>query len=307
MRIVFFGSGAFAIPSLEALVSAGHDVTAVVTQPDEKKGRGQVLSPPPLKPVAEARRIRVLQPRRVREEIDSLRALAPEIQVVVAYGQILPPSVLGVPARGSVNVHASLLPRHRGAAPIQWAILKGDEETGVTTMRLDQGMDTGPIFLQEKTPIGPDETAVALGERLSVSGAALLLETLRRLGEGSVLPTPQDSERATLAPLLRKEDSLLDFGENAGNLARRVRALNPWPGTVTRSADRVLKILAARVEGGATKDPGTILGIDPEGVLVACGGESALRLLEVQPESGRRMSSNAFARGGGLRVGDRLG
>jgi methionyl-tRNA formyltransferase len=307
MRIVFFGSGAFAIPSLEALVAAGHDVTAVVTQPDEKKGRGQVLSPPPVKPVAEARGIRVLQPPKVREGADSLRALAPEIQVVVAYGQILPSSVLGLPHRGSVNVHASLLPRHRGAAPIQWAILKGDEETGVTTMLLDRGMDTGPILLQKKTPIGSEETAAALGERLAVSGAALLLETLRRLEEGSLRPTPQDSERATLAPLLRKEDSLLDFRENATNLARRVRALNPWPGTATRSAGRGLKILTARVEGATSEEPGTVFGIDSDGVLVACGGESSLRLLDVQPESGRKMSSAAFARGGRLRLGDRLG
>src|SRR5437762_4365984 len=194
MRVVFLGSGSFAIPSLEALLAAGHDVAAVVTQPDREKGRGRELSPPPLKPAAAARGLRVLQPRRVREpeSVAALEALAPEVQVVVAYGQILPRRVIDVAPRGTVNVHASLLPRYRGAAPVQWAIVNGETETGVTTMQIDEGLDTGPILLARATPIGADETAPELETRLARIGAELLIETVDGLARGPIAPRAHD-------------------------------------------------------------------------------------------------------------------
>src|SRR6267143_7154636 len=217
MRVVFLGSGSFAIPSLEALLAAGHDVAAVVTQPDREKGRGRELSPPPLKPVAAARGLKVLQPRRVREPeaVAALEALAPEVQVVVAYGQILPRRVIDIAPRGTVNVHASLLPRYRGAAPVQWAIVNGEAETGVTTMLIDEGLDTGPMLLARATPIGPEETAADLEPRLARLGAELLIETVAGLAAGTLSPRPQDHARATFAPILKKENGRLDWNRPA--------------------------------------------------------------------------------------------
>jgi methionyl-tRNA formyltransferase len=199
VRIVFLGSGSFAIPCFEALLDAGHDVPALVTQPDRERGRGQALAPPPIKPVAERRGVPVLQPRRVREPEaqEALRRLEPELQVVVAFGQILPRSVIDVAPRGTVNVHASLLPKLRGAAPIQWAIATGEEETGVTTMLIDEGLDTGPTLLARRTPIGPEETAAELEPQLARLGAEVLLETVRGLATGTLVPSPQDDARAT--------------------------------------------------------------------------------------------------------------
>jgi methionyl-tRNA formyltransferase len=314
VRIVFLGSGAFAIPCFEALLDAGHDVAALVSQPDREKGRGQALAPPPLKPVAERRGIPVLQPRRVREPEaqEALRRLAPELQVVVAYGQILPRSVIDIAPRGTVNVHASLLPRLRGAAPIQWAIATGETETGVTTMLIDEGLDTGPILLSRATPIGPDETAAELEPRLACLGAALLLETVRGLADGSVQPTPQDHTRATLAPLLKKEDGQLAWSRPASEIACRVRGFHPWPGAFTVHEGGLLKVLHVRTAAGpsapaAESSPGTILDVTPEGLLVACGGGSRLLLIEVQPESRRAMAASAFAAGARLRPGARLG
>lgn len=308
MRIVFLGSGAFAIPSFLSLLDAGHDVAALVTQPDRERGRGKQLAPPPLKPVALARGVPVLQPRRVREPsaFAALQRLAPELQVVVAYGQILPRSVIDVAPRGTVNVHASLLPRLRGAAPVQWAIASGDQETGVTTMLIDEGLDTGPTLLARSTPIGPEETAADLEPRLARLGAEVLLETARGLADGSLKPTPQDSSRATLAPLLKKEDGRLDWSRNAHELGCRVRGFHPWPGTFTTLQDRMIKVLRARPTSGSATEPGTVLEVGREGVLVACGGGTGLRLLEVQPESRRPMPASAFASGQHLRAGDRL-
>jgi methionyl-tRNA formyltransferase len=305
MRIVFLGSGVFSIPSFEALLGRGHTIAALVTQPDREKGRGRAVAPPPLKPLAEARGIPVLQPRRIREAVEPLKALSPEVQVVVAYGQILPRSVLDIPPRGTVNVHASLLPRYRGAAPIQWALVRGEEETGVTTMLLDEGLDTGPILLQEKTPIGPEETAGVLQDRLARLGAGVLLETLGRLESGTLAPTPQDPALATLAPPLRKEDGILRWDETAASLARRVRGLNPWPGAATRFEGRALKILRARAGAGSDAAPGTVTGIEEEGIRVACR-EGTLLLLEVQPESRNAMRASDFARGVRLSPGARL-
>jgi methionyl-tRNA formyltransferase len=311
VRLVFLGSGSFAVPCLEALLDAGHEVVALVTQPDREKGRGQTLAPPPTKPAAERRGIPVLQPRRVREPEaqEALRRLAPELQVVVAFGQILPRSVIDIAPRGTVNVHGSLLPKLRGAAPIQWAIANGEAETGVTTMLIDEGLDTGPTLLARATPIGPDETAADLEPRLARLGADVLVETLRGLGDGTVAPVPQDDTRATLAPILRKEDGRIDWSAPAATVACRARGFFPWPGAFTLHEGRLVKALRVREEAGSAvgADPGTVVALDREGVTVACGAASALRLLDVQPESRRAMPAAAWAAGARLRPGVRLG
>jgi methionyl-tRNA formyltransferase len=311
VRIVFLGSGSFAIPSLEALLDAGHVVAAVVTQPDREKGRGQALAPPPTKPVAEGHGLAVLQPPRVRdpEAQEALRRLAPELQVVVAFGQILPRSVIDIAPRGAVNVHASLLPKLRGAAPIQWAIANGETETGVTTMLIDEGLDTGPTLLSRATPIGPEETAAELEPRLARMGAELLLETVRGLEEGTIQPVPQDHSRATLAPLLKKEDGRIDWSLPAARVASRARGFHPWPGAFTFDEGRLVKVLRAREAAGAGEaaEPGTATAVGPGGVTVACGGGTSVRLVEVQPESRRAMPAAAWAAGARLRPGSRLG
>jgi methionyl-tRNA formyltransferase len=312
VRIVFMGSGAFAIPCFEELLDSGHDVAALVTQPDRQKGRGKALAPPPLKPIAEARGVRVLQPRRVREgeAQEALRRLEPQLQVVVAFGQILPRSVIDLAPLGTVNVHASLLPKLRGAAPIQWAIANGETRTGVSTMLIDEGLDTGPVLLQRQLTIHPEETAADLEPRLARLGADVLAETVRGLSDRLLEPTPQDHERATLAPLLKKEDGRIDWAMPAPQIACRVRGFHPWPGTFTACEGRSLKVLSARaepLEGSLAPTPGTVLDLGAEGLAVACGGGSRLLLTEVQPESRRPMPAAAFAAGARLRPGDTLG
>ena len=298
MRVVFLGSGAFAVPSFEAVIEAGHDVAAVFTQPDREKGRGRSLAPPPLKPVAEARGVPVHQPRRIREPaaLEILRALAPEVQVVVAYGQILPRAVIDIPRHGTVNVHGSLLPRYRGAAPVQWAIVNGEAETGVTTMLIDEGLDTGPTLLSRSTPIGREETAAELEARLAAVGAEVLIETLAGIAAGSLKAVPQDHGSATLAPIIKKEDGRIDWAMPAEALARRVRGFHPWPGAFTTWRGQPLKILRARAEAGSPLAPGE-LAVDRDGLAVGAGDGTRLRLLEVQPESRRAMSGAAFAAG----------
>jgi methionyl-tRNA formyltransferase len=284
-------------------------VCALVTQPDREKGRGRALAPPPLAPVARARGVRVLQPPRIRaaEAIAELRALRPELQVVVAYGQILPRAVIDIAPRGTVNVHGSLLPRYRGAAPVHWAIARGETETGVTTMLIDEGLDTGPVLLSRATAIGEEETADELEARLAGLGAELLLDTVKGLAEGTVVPVPQDHARATLAPLIKKEDGRLDWGQPAPVLARRVRAFRRWPGALTRHQGRDLKILSARPDPPGPGEPGAVVAVDASGVVVACGEGTRLRLLEVQPESRRAMPASAYASGARLAAGARLG
>ncbi len=308
MRIVFLGSGAFAIPSFAALIDAGHDVAALVCQPDREKGRGRELSPPPLKPVAEGRGVPVLQPRRIKEPapLDALRALRPDLQVVVAYGQILPKPLIEMAPLGTVNVHGSLLPRYRGAAPIQWAIAGGETETGVTTMLIDEGLDTGPILLARAIAIGPEETAGQLEPRLARAGAELLVETVSGLAAGALVPRPQDHSLATHAPRLRKEDGRMNWSQPASVLARRVRAFDPWPGSTTTLGGRSLKVLRGRLDEPGTGEPGTVIRIDHVGVLVACGEATRLLLLDVQPESRRPMSAASFAAGARLQPGARF-
>jgi methionyl-tRNA formyltransferase len=307
---VFLGSGAFAVPSLEALLDAGHEVAALVTQPDREKGRGRALAATPAKVLAERRGVPVLQPRRIKEPqaIEELRALHPDVQVVVAYGQILPRAVIDIPPLRTVNVHSSLLPRYRGAAPIQWAVVNGERETGVTTMLIDEGLDTGPTLLARSTPVGPEETAPELEVRLARLGAEVLLETLDGLARGTLAAQPQDHARATLAPILKKEDGRIDWARPAEEIARRVRGLLPWPGTVTSAAGGDLKVLRARVEAATPTHapPGTVLAVDRDGILVTAGGGTRLRLLDVQPESRRPMPAAAFAAGARLAPGARL-
>ena len=303
MRVLFYGTPAFALPTLHALL-ARHRVVAVVTQPDRPAGRGQRVEGSPVKAVALEQGIPVLQPDRLRDPgwPDRLAEHAPEVAVVVAFGQILPEAVLRVPPRGSINVHASLLPRYRGAAPIAWAIVRGERETGITTFQMDAGMDTGPILLQRATAIGPEDTAGELGARLATLGAEVLLETLDRLD--TLAPEPQDAGAATPAPRLRKEDGLLDWTQSAASLVARVRGLNPWPGAATAGPGGRLVLWRARAIAGRG-EPGTLALAD--GRLVVGTGVGLLEPLEVQPENRRPMSWNAYLRGARLGPGASLG
>lgn len=305
MRVLFYGTPEFALPTLEALLRH-HTVVAVVTQPDRPAGRGRRLTPPPVKVRALAAGLPVLQPARLRDPgwDVRLRAFAPDVAVVVAFGQILPRAVLEVPARGSINVHASLLPRYRGAAPIAWAIIRGERETGVTTFLMDEGLDTGPILLQRATPIHPEETAGELAARLAVLGAELLLETLARLD--TLVPRPQDPAAATLAPRLTREDGALDWRRPAVELVNRVRGCNPWPGAFTAApGGRLLLWRARALAGPAEAPPGTLVA--RAGELVVTAGEGAVLPLEVQPENRRVMTWGEYLRGARLGAGARLG
>jgi methionyl-tRNA formyltransferase len=306
MRVLFYGTPEFALPTLEALLEH-HQVVGVVTQPDKPAGRGRRLTPSPVKRRALAAGVPVLQPARLRdpEWPARLAELEPDVAVVAAFGQILPKAVLDVPKRGSINVHASLLPRYRGAAPIAWAIIRGESETGITTFRMDPGMDTGDMLLTEATAIGPEETAGELSVRLSKLGAKLLLETLARLD--SIRPTRQDHTAATLAPRLRKEDGWLRLGEPARDLANRVRGCNPWPGAVLSTpTGRLLIWRAAAVPHPASAAPGTLVVSGP-GALCIATGQGLLLPVQVQPENRKVMGWEDFLRGSRLAAGARLG
>jgi len=303
MRVLFYGTPVFALPSLHALL-ARHRVVAAVTQPDRPAGRGQRPQASPVKAVAREHEVPVLQPTRLRdpEWPERLAAHGADVAVVVAFGQILPRAVLDVPPRGSINVHASLLPRYRGAAPVAWAIIRGERETGITTFQMDPGMDTGPLLLQRPTPIGPEETAGELAERLAVLGADILLETLDRLD--TLTPRAQESRAATLAPRLRKEDGVLDWTEPAATLAARIRGLNPWPGAMTQTPAGRLLIWRARAIAGQG-EPSVLTVAD--GRLAVGTGAGVLEPLEVQPENRRAMDWRAYLRGARLGAGALLG
>jgi methionyl-tRNA formyltransferase len=305
MRVLFYGTPEFALPTLEALL-ARHVVVGVVTQPDRPAHRRQRLTPPPVKRRAEAAGLPVLQPGRLRDAgwPSCLRELGAEVAVVVAFGQILPRAVLDVPARGSINVHASLLPRYRGAAPIAWALIRGETTTGITTFVMDEGMDTGDVLLARATPIGPEETAGDLAARLATLGADVLIETLD--GLAALAPVPQRHEEATLAPRLRKEDGHLDWGRSAVEVVNRIRGCNPWPGGVTRTPRGLLTVWQARaLPGPAGGAPGTL--VDREGTLVvAAGAEGAVLPVVVQPENRRTLAWADYLRGARLPPGARL-
>lgn len=303
-RIVFMGTPDFAARCLEACFQVG-EVVAVITQPDRPAGRGQKPKPSPVKELASARGIPVLQPEKIRGTgfAQELRALAPEVCVVAAYGKILPKDVLEVPAKGCVNVHASLLPRFRGAAPIQWAIASGDERTGVCLMKMDEGMDTGPIISCAETPIRPDETQATLHERLAQMGHDLLLRDLPRFLRGELLPTPQPFQGVVMAPMLDKQHGRLDFTRPAAELERRVRAFFPWPGAFTTLEGKLLKVHAAKVGSGGGS-PGEVLSAGAHGVEIACG-EGSLVLSQLQPEGRRSMTAAEFLASRKIAVGSR--
>ena len=303
-RIVFMGTPEFAVKALLACAGVGQ-VVAAVTQPDKPKGRGQELSPPPVKVAAQARGIPVLQPAKIRNTgfAQELAALRPDVCVVAAYGKILPREVLEVPPRGCVNVHASLLPRFRGAAPIQWAIASGDAKTGVCLMRMDEGLDTGPVIACRELAIRPGETSQSLHDALSELGGRLLREELPRYLAGELRPVPQPQEGVVLAPLIDKEEGRLDFQRSAAELERRLRAFTPWPGAFTTLDGALLKVHRAKVSGGKGA-PGELLAAGPEGLEVACG-DGSLLLVEVQPEGKRRMTAAEFLAGRKLKVGSR--
>ena len=304
MRIVFMGTPDFAVPCLQRLLEDGHEVPAVFTQPDKPVGRHAVLTPPPVKQLALSHGIPVYQPTKMRDGTAAalLRELAPDCLVVVAYGRILPQEILDVPPRGCGNIHGSLLPRYRGAAPIQWSVIRGETVTGVTSMFMDAGMDTGDIIDTLTTPIGENETAGELFERLAPLGARLLSTTLAAIADGTVTRRPQNDAEATMAPMLEKAMGRLDLTRPAQELHNQVRGMNPWPGAFCTAGGKTLKIHETRVAAGSGA-PGTLLCADP--VTVACG-EGALQLVTVQPEGKPRLAAEAWLRGARLPQGARL-
>jgi methionyl-tRNA formyltransferase len=310
MRLVFMGTPDFAVASLEALLKSNDSVVGIVTQPDRPKGRGQVLTPSPVKLVAQRGQIPLLQPVRMKDP-EFLQALAgwkPDLIAVAAFGRILPQAILSLPPLGCINVHGSLLPNYRGAGPIQWAIINGETETGITTMLMDEGMDTGAMLLQEAIPITPDDTAGTLSPRLAELGGRLLVETIARLKADTLVPQPQDTSQVTLAPLLKKEDGVIDWALPATALANRVRGLSPWPGAYTTVAEggRWTIWRALALSGPATKSPGVIVAVTNEAIHVATG-KGVLAVTELQPANSRRMAVSQYLAGHPVAVGLQLG
>ena len=313
MKIVFMGTPDFAVPCLTALKEAGHEILAVFTQPDKPKGRGYALTPPPVKVKALEFGLSVHQPATLRDgqAADLLRELAPDVIVVVAYGKMLPVEILHIPPCGCVNVHASLLPRHRGASPIQWAVVCGDKETGVTTMHMAEGMDTGDMLEKAVTPIDPEETAQTLHDRLSAMGASLIVQTLTGLQAGRIIPEKQDEALATKAPIIRKEMGRLDFTRPAQTLHDLTRGFYPWPAAYTSLSGKRLKVLQTRAlqaeeTPSVAGEPGEVLESGGR-LVVSCGGGSALELLEVQLEGKKPMRAAELLRGRPIPAGTRLG
>jgi len=316
MKLIYCGTPRFAVPPLEALLAAGHEVALVVSQPDRLVGRAQQLTAPPVKQAALAAGILVAQPEKIRANAEfraQLEAIAPDAIVVVAYGRLIPAWMLGLPRLGCINLHGSLLPKYRGAAPIQWAVAMGDAVTGNTTMLLEEGMDTGPILLQQSLPIAPEQTAADLFDVLSAAGAPLLIETLAGLAAGTIQPRPQQHELATLAPMLTREDGRMDFAAHtATELVNRWRGFQPWPGAFTSLGGK--KLIVHRLRDGAggafsfleNIKPGEIR-IEGARLFVACAQQTWLELLEIQLEGKKRLPVAEFLRGTALAAGTRLG
>ena len=298
MRVVFLGTPEFAVPSLKAILSAGHDVAAVFTQPDRPKGRGNLLAESPVKSAASAMEIPVHQPERIRrpEAVQQLRQLAADLMVVVGYGQIIPQAIIDMPAHGILNVHASLLPKYRGAAPIQWAIANGESETGVTIMQIDAGLDTGDMLAKASALIGPDETAPELSARLAPLGAELLVKVMDQLKAGTAQREKQKDSEATLAPILDKEDGRIDWSLPASRIYARLRGFTPWPGAYTTWRGQSLIVSNAKPVLEHASEPGR-LEVHGKDLLVGCGSGTALQLVEVQPAGKKRMLSQAFLSG----------
>jgi len=307
MRVVFMGSPEFAVPCLRALASK-HDVAFVVSQPDKPAGRGGQLTPPPVKATAVDLGLPVIQPRSARtgELETALRESGAELAAVVAYGKILPRAVLDALPRGCINVHASILPRYRGAAPVQWAVIDGEHETGVAIMQLDEGMDTGPVLLEKRVAIDPDETSGELLARLAPIGAAALLEALELIATGRATPIAQDHAASTHAPMLTKADGAIDFTQPAQKVAARIRGVDPWPGAQALLRGQVVKLFRARASGtsGATSAAGTVVAVDASGLHVACGDGGVIVIREVQAPGRKRLTAAQFAAGRGVAIGD---
>lgn len=305
MKILFMGTPDFAVPSLRALVEAGHELCGVFTQPDKPKNRGMKLQASPVKEYALTQNIPVYQPIKMRDgsAMEIIRACDPELIVVAAYGRLLPNDILDYPAKGCINVHSSLLPAYRGSAPINWAVLNGDAESGVTIMHIAEELDAGDIILQDKTPVGKDETAVELYGRLAEMGASLLLRAVDQIGEGTAVRTPQDAAKATHAPMLSRELSDMDWTRSAWELHNQVRGLIPWPMAVTELDGVRCKVWSSKVCDESTgKEAGTVLQADKRGLKIACGGGTVLELLEIQPDGKKRMNASAFLLGHPIRT-----
>ncbi len=312
-KLVFCGTPNFAVPTLEKLVEAGHSVPLVVTQPDRPRGRGMEVAVSPVKDAAVRLGIAILQPATIKNNTefrDQLVAIAPDAIIVVGYGRIIPQWMIDLPWLGNLNLHASLLPKYRGAAPIQWAIASGETVTGVTTMRIDAGLDTGDILLQREIPIGLEDTSETLGPKLASIGADLMAETLRGLENGNVRPTPQDHSRATLAPILKKEDGRMDFARTAYDLFNRLRGFQPWPGAFTVFRGKTLQVHRAQPAQYSTLTPSEI-AVDGTHLFVGCGknndADTTLELIDIQLEGKRRMTAQEFINGYRPKSGDRLG
>jgi methionyl-tRNA formyltransferase len=310
MKLVFCGTPQFAVPTLRALVESGFQVPLVVTQPDKPRGRGLEVSPSPVRQAARELGLRVIQPEKIKQNDDfraQLAAMGPDAIIVVGYGKIIPQWMIDLPPLGNINLHASLLPKYRGAAPIQWAIASGEKITGITTMRIDAGLDTGDILLQRETAISPDDTAETLGPRLATLGAGLVAETLRGLEAGSIRPQPQDHSKATLAPLLKKEDGLIDFTCSASQICDRWRGFQPWPGTYTTFRGKQLRVHAVRPAEAAFRAEVAELRVRDDRLLVGSGGNTTLELLQVQLEGKNRTTARDFVHGYRPQSGERLG
>ena len=307
LRIIFMGTPEFACPTLQRLIDRGENVIAVVTQPDRPKGRGQKPEAPPVKTLAERHGIPVFQPVKVRtpDAVDHIRELAPDLVVVVAFGQILPQRLLDIPRFGCINVHASLLPRYRGAAPLNWCLINGETETGVTTMQMDAGLDTGDMLLTKRTPIGPDEDARSLHDRMALLGAEALTETLDLLVAGELQPVKQNDADTCYASLLKKESGEIDWRKKPGEIKNLIRGVTPWPGAFTQINNLLLKVFTVRTAEG-TGEPGTILAAGRDGIEVACADGSVI-IEELQLEGKKRLPAREFLAGYALQPGLRLG
>ena len=303
MKIVFMGTPEFAVPSLKALCENGYDVVGVFTQPDRPKGRGNKVIASPVKQLAVEKGIPVFQPQRIRKDgVEDLKSLAPDLCVTAAFGQILSQEILDIPRLGTVNVHASLLPRHRGSAPINWAILQGDHTVGVTTMMTDKGIDTGDMLLKAETPYIQGETAGELTIRMAELGAKLLIDTLKAMENGTLTRIPQDHENMTYDPMLTKEMGIIDWTHSAADIVNRIHGLNPWPGCSTAVEGGRLKLLRAEVADGAGQ-PGEIIVADAKQGLIIAAGEGAVRINQLQAPGGKPMSSKDYLRGHPMTVG----
>ena len=309
MKIVFMGTPEFAVPCLQALIDSGHELAGVVTQPDRAKGRGNKLTPPPVKALAEQYGIPVFQPEKVKtpEFVETLRGLTPEVIVVVAFGQILSQAILDIPPKGCINVHGSLLPQYRGAGPIQWSIINGDKTTGVTTMYMDKGLDTGDMILKKEFEITEQDTYESLGERMSAVGAEVLIETLRLIKEGTAPRTPQDNELATYAPMLDKNIGRIDWSKPSREIFNLIRGTYPWPGTYSYYLDKKFKIFSTDIvnEHVPNEEYGKIVELGKDYILVSCS-KGFIKIKELQFENEKRMGVEAYLRGHNIDIGTKL-